>query len=133
MKKTIFILLAIIGLGAGYAYYQANRPVESLTEAKADIITEASALIASFTTDETKANAAYLDKIVTVSGIVTKIEQAEGKHTIYLDGNNPMSAVVCEMEKNQKLDNISEGKSVSIKGKCTGFLSDVVLVQGVIN
>ena len=40
-----------------------------------------------------------------------------------------MSGVICEMEDGQEISSLKTGEKITIKGKCTGFLSDVVLVQ----
>lgn len=132
MKKILLGLLALAILGGAYGYYEYNRGVESLEDKKADLSISGAELLKAFESNETEANKNYLDKVIELKGKVVKIEKSTEKNSLYLETGNEMSAVICEMENSQKIDNIKEGSIVSIKGKCTGFLMDVVLVQCVL-
>ena len=49
--------------------------------------------------------------------------------SIYLDTSNDLSNIIFQLEK---LDtSIEEGQEVTLKGICTGYLMDVVLVRSV--
>ena len=132
MKKyLVFILLAIIAGGA-IAYFVANKPHKNMVAAKADVTTDAVALLSEFETDENAANTRYLDKVIEVKGTVAEVSKSEdGTIKVTLDTGNPMSGVICE------LDNLSKhprtdfpvGEEVTFKGNCTGMLMDVVLVR----
>lgn len=132
MKKKLIGLLSLACLGGIYGYYQYNRGVESLDGKKADISISGGGLLKAFETNEAEANKAYLDKVIELKGKVIKIEKSTEKNSLYIETGNEMSSVICEMENSQKIDNIKEGSIVSVKGKCTGFLMDVVLVQCVL-
>lgn len=132
MKKYIWILIVIAILAGGYGYYQYNRPVASLENAGADVSITAAALLNAFETDELSANNQYLDKVIEVKGEITKIEDDGSKKSVYLKTDNEMSAVICEMEEGADLNGLSEGAAMTAKGKCTGYLMDVILVQCVI-
>jgi hypothetical protein len=132
MKKFILPIILLIALAGGYGYYEYNRPVKSLSKANADMTIASNELLAAFESNETAANTTYLDKVVEVSGKVSNIETTEGKTHVTLETQNPMSGIICELEENQNLGNIKTGDQVSIKGKCTGYLSDVILNQAII-
>lgn len=132
MKKYIWYILAAALVGGAYGYYQYNRPVASLESKSADAVLEASALLKAFETDETAANVKYLDKVIEVSGVIARIEEDGDKRSIYLNTGNEMSSVICEMELGTAMDQLAQGSNVVIKGKCTGYLMDVVLVQSVV-
>jgi tRNA_anti-like len=133
MKKIIYAVIALALIGGAYGYYEWNRPVASNAEKTAEMTISASDLEAAYTANEADANTKYNDKLVQVSGIVSKIENEAGKTSIYLNTNNPMAAVICELEKDSDVSNIKDGDNVTIKGKPTGILSDVVMVQCVLS
>lgn len=132
MKKYIWYILIAVLLGGAYGYYEYNRPVGSLEGANADVVLEASALLKAFETNEESANTQYLDKVIEVSGSISKIEEEGEKKSIYLSTGNEMSSVICEMELGTPSDGLAVGGKVTVKGKCTGYLMDVVLVQSVV-
>ncbi|MBK7223560.1 MAG: hypothetical protein IPH94_20335 [Saprospiraceae bacterium] len=98
MKKYIWYILMAVLAGGAYGYYQYNRPVASLESANADVVLEAPALLKAFETNETTANTQYLDKVIEVSGQISRIEEDGEKKSIYLSTGNEMSSVICEME-----------------------------------
>ncbi|MBK7787721.1 MAG: hypothetical protein IPP37_03380 [Saprospiraceae bacterium] len=132
MKKYIWYLLMAVLAGGAYGYYQYNRPVASLESANADVVLEAPALLKAFETNETTANTQYLDKVIEVSGQISRIEEDGEKKSIYLSTGNEMSSVICEMESASSTEGLAAGSKVVVKGKCTGYLMDVVLVQSVV-
>lgn len=132
MKKYIWYILIAAIAGGTYGYYQYNRPVASLESTSADVVLETPALLKAFETDETAANAKYLDKVIEVSGEISRIEEDGDKKSIYLNTGNEMSSVICEMETGTEMTGLAQGSKVVIKGKCTGYLMDVVLVQCVV-
>jgi hypothetical protein len=129
MRKVIFILLALGVLGAGFGYYMYNKPVASLAKKKADVKVTAAQLIADYEANEQAANDKYLGKVIEVSGKITDVTTEEGKLKIHIETSNPMSLVICEMEDNKDGGAPKTGDEAVIKGMCSGYLSDVILVQ----
>ena len=129
MKKILIIVfgLGLVGLSVGL--YMFNKPLESVSSMKVNYSINASDLLVAFEEDETTANSKYLDKVLEVNGIVDKLERSEDKTTVYLDAGNPMSNIIFQLEKSEA--NLREGDKVTLKGICTGYLMDVVLVRGV--
>ena len=128
--KKILVPLAILALiGAGIGYYMYNKPVESLKHKKADVSTSADQLLTEYEADEKTANEKYLGKVVEVNGRITGITNEEGKNKVILETSSPMASVICEMEESMNMSDLKAGDNVKVKGMCTGYLSDVILVQ----
>lgn len=134
MKMKWLLLVGLLGLfGGGYGYYMYNKPVESLENVRSDHEIAAKDLLAKYEIDESKANELYLDQVLEVSGEVAKIEAEEGgKTSIYLDTGSMMSSIICELDDRSSANGISVGDNVTIKGLCSGYLMDVVLVRSII-
>ncbi|MEP6794614.1 MAG: hypothetical protein ABJB16_09835 [Saprospiraceae bacterium] len=132
MKKIFITLIVLAVIGASYGYYMYNKPVESLENKEADVTISADQLIADYESDEKTANEKYLGKVVVVSGKITEITNEEGKRKVNLETSNPISTVICEMEENKKTEKLKAGDMIKVKGMCSGYLSDVILVQSVV-
>ena len=134
MKKiSIYILIiGLLGIFIGYKMY--NKPHINVAEKPVEITIIANTLLADFSSDETKANTEYLDKIIAVKGMVTTIEFNGEKAAISLQTKDDFGSVVCYLVKDEfkKSAEIKEGQEVILKGICTGFLMDVILVKCVI-
>jgi predicted extracellular nuclease len=129
MKKILLLVLALGIVGAGIGYYMYNKPVASLERKKADVEVTADQLIMAYETDEKAADAAYLGKVVQVKGKVSAVAQEDGTTKIQLETSNPISLIICEMEESNTITEVKSGDEVTIKGMCSGYLSDVILVQ----
>ena len=129
MKKILLLILALGIIGAGIGYYMYNKPVASLEKKKADAEVTADQLITAYETDEKVADSLYLGKVVQVKGKVSGVAQEEGRTKIQLETSNPMSLIICEMEESTTVTEVKSGDEVTIKGMCSGYLSDVILVQ----
>ncbi|MBK9211874.1 MAG: hypothetical protein IPO14_02650 [Saprospiraceae bacterium] len=135
LKKIIPVLILVLGLGAWYGYKEYNRGHEDLTSASSEVFIDAKDLFDQFTTDEAGSNAKYLDKIITVKGTIAAIEKDEkGLITFLLDVKNDMANVTCQMDekKMEQALKFKVGDNIQIKGQCSGFLMDVVLIRCVI-
>lgn len=131
-KKLIFIGFVLGLLAAGVGYYFYNKPLDSVQSMRTDISIDASGLLIEFENNEAEANGKYLDKVVEVKGTILELKQQESKSTLYLDTNNPMSSIICELEKQIDVSEMKVGDQVTVKGICTGYLMDVVLVRCII-
>lgn len=129
MRKVILFILMLGIIGAGVGYYMYNKPVASLEKKKPDVEVSASKLIEDYEADETAANTTYLGKVVQVSGKIADITAEEGKKKVQLETSNPISMIICELEDGTSAEQLKTGDEVIIKGLCTGYLSDVILVQ----
>lgn len=134
MKRIILILLAIVLLAGGwYAYRAYTGKVKSLTEVKTEARVNAKDLIAAFEKDSATANDQYLGKIIEVTGNIRSVEK-DGSVSLILGENGTMSAVRCSMDSAfaQQAAMMNEGGTVTVKGACTGFITDELIGSDVI-
>ncbi|HSI90318.1 MAG TPA: hypothetical protein VK927_04335 [Adhaeribacter sp.] len=126
------MLLLIIG---GAAYWQDQNPTRNLASESADLSITAPELFRQFSENEAQANARYLDKVIMVRGNLKAIGRApKGALNLTLEADDLMGGVTCEIpaENVPKGLSLEVGEPVIIKGQCTGYLTDVVLVKCVI-
>lgn len=120
----IFLSLVVYGL---FEYYKPTRDVKQ----EEGIRITAEAIFDSFTVNENRANQVYLNKAIEVSGIVADIKKnQEGNAVVYLKTSDPIFGVNCTFKENP--DSIVPGSNITFKGICTGYLSDVIINQGII-
>lgn len=131
MKRIIIIILAIALVGGIIAYQMYNKPHKDMTSAESDISIEASELLKAFETDESAANQQYNDKVIAVSGKVADVSNEDGIVKVTLDAGNPLGGVICQLDELSEHDrtDFETGETVTLKGLCTGYLMDVVLVR----
>jgi hypothetical protein len=129
MKKILLVLVSFGIIGAGIGYYLYNKPVASLENKKPAVEVLAHKLLMDYEADEKAANDIYLGKVIQVSGNVTAVVDEAGKKKIQLDAGSPMSAIICEIENGKDIGNVKAGDDIKIKGLCSGYLSDVIIVQ----
>lgn len=128
MKKEFIFTLIALGLVLFlYSMNMYHKTPESISTLKTEFEVNATELLTAFEENETLANHKFLDKVIAVKGVVDKKEFKDGVLTAYLKTNNPLSKVIFQFE-NQN-ENIQEGEHLTLKGICTGYLMDVVLVR----
>ena len=128
-KKIAGILLLVILAAGGYGLYLYTKKPPDTRKMKARADITAAKLVEEFKTDEAKAGAKYIDKVIIVSGVVSSIEKQHDQATVSLKSDDMLSNVVCSFYSDEltSLDGVSEGKEIRVKGNCTGMLSDVIL------
>lgn len=135
MKKKLilgFLTVAVLGvLGVWYfIFYRPTHFKRDVAEEKGIAIT-AAALVKAYQDNEANANTQYLNKAVEITGEVSEVKpDAEGKPTITLKSEDALSNVYCTLK--QATPGIDTGKTITIKGVCTGFLSDVVVIDAIV-
>ncbi len=134
MKTKISIAIAfgvVIALAAGF--YLFNKPHADIASQSPAATLSASDLFNEFSSDETVANQKYSGKVVEVNGEIHSIEEgSNGDMNILLMGASDMFGVSCNISKEEISQDLVIGQQVSIKGECSGMLSDVVLIRCVI-
>lgn len=137
MKKILWLILALAVIGGGIGYYFWNKPVQSVAKQEAAVTTTAHQLTSDFQRDQGTATAKYLDQIIAVSGTIHEIIPGEGlKMQVVLSGNDAASNVSCVLEEDHETflaRNLKKGDQVSIKGKCTGMIEDMIGIQVIID
>jgi len=111
----------------GYRMY--NKPHRSAATETAVELT-AMRLAADYEKDEAGANKKYLGNAVQVSGTVSEVSfNQQNKPVIFLMGAD-MSGVQCTLQDDAH--GIKKGDSITIKGFCTGYLTDVIMDRCVV-
>lgn len=130
MKKLIALFLMLIVSAGIVAYYFYNQPVDSLIGHKADVTIQADSLFSEFENDEQAANAKYLNKVLLVSGRIQSLSSDTGGTTINIQSGQGMFGVSCRLDdKSVAPDFYTVGQHIRLKGICSGYLMDVVLIR----
>jgi|SRR6516225_4100401 hypothetical protein len=134
MRKKYIVIAAIIWILlvlAGLYFY--NKPHRSAASLDPDIRVEAVDLYGQFQINESIANKKFMDKIIEVKGKVADIQQSGNTTSIQLDGGSPGGGINCSLSGSVSNSSLpAKGALVAIKGRCSGFLMDVNLVDCVI-
>ena len=133
MKKYLLTATTVaVLLGIGVGFYLWNKPHQNMRRAEADFQLEAGALFTAFETDENQANLRYLDKVIEVKGTITEVS-AEQK-AVVLGAETSLFGIRCAWDEfsDTPVPDVQPGQVVTLKGKCSGFLGDVVLSRCVL-
>lgn len=129
MKKILLIFLIVFIAGLGVAWYLYNKPVESISEVQPVQSLTADQLFSAYETDEARADSLNLNKVIEVSGTVQEVQTDTSGITVTLQTASGIFGIKCQMDKNENSTDIAKGQEVRLKGICTGYLMDVVLVR----
>jgi len=127
MKAILISLLFVALLGSAYAWFFVwNKPQQNIKQASA-ISINATDLFNAYSLNEVEANKTYINKVVAVTGEVSNVgTNNEGKTVVLLKSDDLMFGVNCTLEVAAPIKN---GETITLKGLCTGFLTDVVLIR----
>ena len=128
-RKQIIAIAVILILAAGgiYAWKEFNRTNADLSTVKSSFEVTADNLIKDFEVNDTASSAKYLGKVITVKGLIKKIDKDdEGYYTVVLGDTSSMSSVRCAMDSAHSKDatSLTPASSVAIKGFFTGYEKD---------
>jgi hypothetical protein len=134
-KNKIIIVIVFIAAIAFSAYYyifiyssQNHRQVQSETA----IAITSDSLVAKYQADEKLANSLYLNKALAVTGNLLSIDKnQEGKTTLVIGRSDSFSNVSVTMISTAPITQ-KVGETITIKGLCTGALSDVVITDAAV-
>lgn len=122
-KKLLIFIVLLVGVYFGYRYlYHDHRDIAS---EEASFTLTVDNLLKEFETDETKANAKYLDKPVLINGKVTSVDLPA--KTIVLD-----EKVFVLFSKTTE---VKQGATLSVQGRLIGYdslLGEIKLDQATI-
>ena len=125
---SVFLILIVGGmLVYTYIFRDAEKSVQSST---AEINISSADLLQAYESNEQKANGLYLDKIIQVAGRIDSIIDDGSYITLTLKDADDMAGVLCSFDKTAwNVGSLNVGDPIVIKGQCTGYLLDVVLVK----
>ena len=134
MKKIIFILVILFAIATSFYYYTFvySKTHHRNAQAEASVVITADSLSAAYQADEQKANVKFLNKAVEVTGRILSIDKDQANHTTLLMGKaDAFSNVSITLSSTQPITQ-KVGETITVKGVCTGSLSDVIINEGVI-
>lgn len=134
-KAAILLSLLIVPVVVIACITMYNKPHINVAKTAPDISSITSqTLLNDFLSDENQANSKYLEQIIQVTGVISKLETAKGGGIVTLRDEDSFGSVMCHLspEETEKMESLKKGQSVTVKGICTGYLMDVILVKCVI-
>ena len=129
MKKILIGILLALVVTCGVIYLMYNKPHRN-PATETPIKVNAIELYKSFESNETEANKLYLDKVLEVTGKITEVSSNQnGMPVLALETQNIMFGVRCTMGTAESTAQV--GETITIKGICTGYLSDVIITNAI--
>ena len=131
-KKYILVaIIVLITIGLFISLKMYNKPHVNIKTAKSEVIVTAQGLLESYQNDETLSNIHYANKLVEVTGEIHENTAENGNSIIALKDANGVASILCHMapEENLKVLKLKKEGTITIKGICTGYLLDVILVR----
>ncbi|MCJ7467483.1 MAG: OB-fold putative lipoprotein [Maribacter sp.] len=122
-------LVAVLGLLVSLYYY--NKPHVDVKHSEAAYILTVQNLIDEYQTDENESDKKYSENVIQVQGTVFEISTLKGNSVITLKDEGFESSIICHMlpEDNKRALQLKMGDEINIKGICTGYLMDVIMVR----
>lgn len=129
-RRVLFIIagiivIAIIGAGS-YAYYEFNRENQDLENVRPDIAISSSELMKTFTADLKNSDSLYRNKVVEITGVITRIDSTEIPVIVFFGEKNSMSSIQCSMdpEHHAAYRSLIVGSVTRLKGMYIGAISE---------
>lgn len=134
MKKSVlYILLIGLAIGVGVGYYQFTKTHENTADLEAVAQLSSTQLFTEFSDNEKIASERYIGKIIEVRGSIYSIgEGSNDDLEILLEADGEMFGVACNVPKDDVSLALNEGQEITVKGECSGILSDVILIRCII-
>ena len=115
------VTFLVIALGIAVVFGIWNKPHQNVEDAKAIAVT-AEELYRSFVKDSVKAGQLYSNKVLQVSGEVSRVsENQQAQQVVFLRTGVPEAFINCTVEG--KKINAKPGEQIRIKGICSGYIA----------
>jgi hypothetical protein len=122
-------LVVVLATSGWYYVFEYSKTHHRNVEDEKAMAVTAEQMVKDYQMNEQAANAKYLNKAIEVKGVILKKDKDQsGNMTLTLKSGDAFSNIFCTLKPGNY--NLKDSV-VSVKGICTGFLSDVVL-NGVI-
>lgn len=128
IKIALFIVFFIALSGILGGLYMYNMKHKDMAKAKPDFVISSTILQKEFEDDETLASAKFINKIIEVTGIISSVNPTENNGiSVTLKTGSDFSSVICTFTVVKDTAMLNQGKEITIRGECSGFLMDVLL------
>lgn len=126
MKKIIYLALIVLSFTAtGGILYTWNKPHKSIDHTRTETVS-AEVIAGLFEKAEAFANKKYLNKALTVKGIVKDLSVNDiGQQVILIKGHNEFTDVQCTLK--ERLTGVEKGDSIKVSGFCNGYTLVVIM------
>jgi hypothetical protein len=134
MRKIIFFGIGLILIcAAGWGIYKVTKPHQNVEGEQAVATLTAENLYHQFVSTENIANKKWIGKVIEITGIISSVNETGNYISVNLAAS-PEGGINCSVLKSEMEmpDMLKKGNPIVIKGKCTGFLMDVNMVDCVI-
>jgi hypothetical protein len=137
-NKYRFLILATlitISMMTIYGYNEYNRGMPDTHQLKPSFKLNAEEILKQFEANEAETTIRYTEKTICVRGIVGYTYFTDTSATVFLNGAGALASIICEFQKGstKEVQNLKTGNTVTIKGICSGYLLDVVMVRCVVD
>ena len=133
--SKIIIALAFLALAVSGGYYYVfvySKNHHRNIQSEKSVSIQADSLSVQYQSDEAKANILYLNKVLRITGTILSIGKDQtGKITLMMGKADAFSNVSVTLTQTNPIQQ-KVGDTISIKGVCTGALSDIVITDAVI-
>ncbi len=137
LKKKIFWLGIPLCLLIAFAWglYLYNKPHRSAGDETVSLSIAADSLFRLYQGNEQAADQKYLNKVIEVKGTLVEIQHTGGTEIWILAGEPGGGGINCQLFPGEKPASgpPRPGETVTLKGRCTGFLMDVNLSDCVLS
>jgi hypothetical protein len=121
---TVFIIAVVVA--GSYAYYEFNRENKDLKDVKPAISINSSELMKNFTADLKNYDSLYKNKVIEITGVITRIDTTELPMIVFFGEKNSMSSIQCSMnpEHHESYRSLIVGSMTRLKGMYIGAISE---------
>ena len=115
-------------------YYIFNMPRRNISKEKAVYTLDAQQLISDFKKNEDSATKKYIDNTIDVTGEIKSVRTLNDNSKVY-SLEDPMQGVSCSVDSadvekySLQLAKYTVGSKVTFKGRCSGMLMDVQVIN----
>lgn len=134
-KKYLVLLFTTLIVGCAFLVYRwVNKPVVDMSEAVCKVKLSAVELFDAYSNNESYADSCYSGQVIEVFGTVKSVSKDGPNKSLVFETNDMLFGIDCAIDSSShvKLNSLGEGQKVTIRGECSGLLSDVVMVRCII-
>jgi len=130
IKGAIIVLILVITCIWYFIFYHPSCYKRDVAKENS-VIVNAVNMVKQYKENEDSANLKYLNKVVEIKGIISSVDKNQkGEVTLILKGPDEFSNVFLTLQNNK--NRVNPGESVVLKGICTGYLMDVIVIDAIV-
>ena len=124
---AVVLVVAVAGFTYWYGFLRKEKPIEKM---KPDFVISADSLFSAFSANEKTATEKFGSKILLLKSNIVSVEK-DGSGNVTVTLVDPIMGVTCTIDsleavkQKSEIAALTEGQTVTIKGRCDGMLTDV--------